>query len=318
MAKILHTADFHLDSAFTALPEEKARLRRQEARQLTDRLVDYANDHGVELLLLAGDLFDSDQLYGQTAQELARSLARFRGHAVVYGAAFTAPAAPAGIPGSLGPEDEGLARILLLHGEVGVRDSRYRAMTLKDVEQSGADYLALGHVHAFGGVQQAGRTFWAYPGCPEGRGFDELGDKGFLTGTVEPGQVKLTFVPFARHRYQWLTADVTGVDPLEALRRELPPHPEADIFRMVLTGETEEPPRLDALYDALSPDCFYLELQDRTTRCRDLWEHCGEDTLRGLFLRDLRQRYDAAPEEEKPRLLQAARFGLAALENREL
>ena len=73
MAKILHTADFHLDSAFTALPEEKARLRRQEARQLTDRLVDYANDHGVELLLLAGDLFDSDQLYGQTAQELARS-----------------------------------------------------------------------------------------------------------------------------------------------------------------------------------------------------------------------------------------------------
>ena len=47
MAKILHTADFHLDSAFTALPEEKARLRRQEARQLTDRLVDYANDHGV-------------------------------------------------------------------------------------------------------------------------------------------------------------------------------------------------------------------------------------------------------------------------------
>lgn len=28
MAKILHTADFHLDSAFTALPEEKARLRR--------------------------------------------------------------------------------------------------------------------------------------------------------------------------------------------------------------------------------------------------------------------------------------------------
>lgn len=75
---------------------------------------------------------------------------------------------------------------------------------------------------------------------------------------------------------------------------------------MVLTGETEEPPRLDALYDALSPDCFYLELQDRTTRCRDLWEHCGEDTLRGLFLRDLRQRYDAAPEEEKPRLLQAA------------
>jgi len=64
MTKILHTADFHLDSAFTALPEEKARLRRQEARQLTDRLVDYANDHGVELLLptdtVAADSFSND------------------------------------------------------------------------------------------------------------------------------------------------------------------------------------------------------------------------------------------------------------------
>ena len=46
MAKILHTADFHLDSAFTALPEEKARLRRQEARQLTDRLVELAHRAG--------------------------------------------------------------------------------------------------------------------------------------------------------------------------------------------------------------------------------------------------------------------------------
>ena len=72
------------------------------------------------------------------------------------------------------------------------------------------------------------------------------------------------------------------------------------------------------MQEIFGEDNFYLELQDRTTRCRDLWEHCGEDTLRGLFLRDLRQRYDAAPEEEKPRLLQSARFGLAALENREL
>ena len=223
------------------------------------------------LLLLAGDLFDSDPLYGQTAQELARSLARFRGHAViapgnhdfyaasspyarllwpenvhifreerlqrlpfpqygcvVYGAAFTSPDAPAGIPGSLGPEDEGLARILLLHGEVGVRDSRYRAMTLKDVEQSGADYLALGHVHAFGGVQQAGRTFWAYPGCPEGRGFDEPGGQGLPhrhrgTGTGETHLRPLRPPPVSvadggRHRHRSAGGPAPGVCPLTRRR----------------------------------------------------------------------------------------------------
>ena len=43
MAKVLHAADFHLDSAFRSLPEEQARLRRQESRELPGRLVDWAN-----------------------------------------------------------------------------------------------------------------------------------------------------------------------------------------------------------------------------------------------------------------------------------
>ena len=83
MAKVLHAADFHLDSAFRALPEEQARLRRQESRELPGRLVDWANDHGAQLMLLAGDLFDSDQLYSQTAQMLAQALSRFRGTVVI-------------------------------------------------------------------------------------------------------------------------------------------------------------------------------------------------------------------------------------------
>ena len=357
MAKILHTADFHLDSAFTALPEEKARLRRQEARQLTDRLVDYANDHGVELLLLAGDLFDSDQLYGQTAQELARSLARFRGHAViapgnhdfyaasspyarllwpenvhifreerlqrlpfpqygcvVYGAAFTAPAAPAGIPGSLGPEDEGLARILLLHGEVGVRDSRYRAMTLKDVEQSGADYLALGHVHAFGGVQQAGRTFWAYPGCPEGRGFDELGQKGVLYVELEEGRAQAQLLPLGRRQYEILPVDVTGKEPLEAVLAALPQDTSEHIYRIVLTGEGESP-NLPALERELAPRFYGLTLRDQTRLPTDLWKRREEDTLTGLFLRAIWTKCQEEPEERTYQM--AARFGLAALEGGE-
>ena len=83
MAKVLHAADFHLDSAFRSLPEEQARLRRQESRELPGRLVDWANDHGAQLMLLAGDLFDSDRLYSQTAQMLAQALSRFRGTVVI-------------------------------------------------------------------------------------------------------------------------------------------------------------------------------------------------------------------------------------------
>ncbi len=38
MPKIVHAADFHLDSAFGGLPTEKARERRRESRELTGRL----------------------------------------------------------------------------------------------------------------------------------------------------------------------------------------------------------------------------------------------------------------------------------------
>ena len=83
MVKILHAADFHLDSPFGALSEERARQRRQECRTLADRLVDYANDHGADMMLLSGDLFDGERIYAQTAQELSAALGRFHGPVII-------------------------------------------------------------------------------------------------------------------------------------------------------------------------------------------------------------------------------------------
>ena len=77
MVRILHAADFHLDSAFTGLNEQQARQRRQESRDLTRRMVEYANDHGVQLMLLAGDLFDSDCVTRDTCELLAGQFASF-------------------------------------------------------------------------------------------------------------------------------------------------------------------------------------------------------------------------------------------------
>lgn len=77
--RILHAADLHLDSAFAGLAEEKAALLRQESRDILRRMVDWANDHAVDVMLLSGDLFDSDRMYSQTARTLAQALARFRG-----------------------------------------------------------------------------------------------------------------------------------------------------------------------------------------------------------------------------------------------
>ena len=72
--KIVHAADFHLDSAFGALSAEQARQRRRESRELLTRLCNYVNQNGVDLVLLAGDLFDSDTTYRETLEALSEAL----------------------------------------------------------------------------------------------------------------------------------------------------------------------------------------------------------------------------------------------------
>ena len=62
-----------------------------------------------------------------------------------------------------------------------------------------------------------------------------------------------------------------------------------------------------------------LELRDRTTVAEDIWARAGEDSLRGIFLRELRRQYEAAGDDrERETVVRAVRFGLAALDGRDL
>lgn len=359
--RILHAADLHLDSAFAGLAEEKAALLRQESRDILRRMVDWANDHAVDVMLLSGDLFDSDRMYSQTARTLAQALARFRGriflspgnhdfyapgsgydavdwpenvhiftsrrpqtvllrslNASVTGAAFTSAEEWEPFDGASFSGGDAPIRLGVLHGEVTRGESKYRAIPPAEIEKTNLTYLALGHVHRCAGVQRAGNTAYAYPGCLPGRGFDETGDKGFLYGEITPEKVELEFILFAPRRYQSVTADITDRDPADAVRQALDPDCGQDICRVLLTGSRRENFSLSALTSELSGLCAALELTDETYPEEDVWARCGEDSLRGLFLQNLRARYDGADEDEKRQLLQAARFGLAALDNRDL
>jgi DNA repair exonuclease SbcCD nuclease subunit len=104
----------------------------------------------------------------------------------IYGAAFRGTAAPEPLVTKLEPApDPGLINILLLHGDVsGNLPQVYNPISSAWLAESGLDYVALGHVHQFGGFRQVGPTpvRFAYCGCPSGRGFDELGPKGVICG----------------------------------------------------------------------------------------------------------------------------------------
>ncbi len=364
MLRFLHAADFHLDSPFRSLEVEQAVARRRESRELLERLARHAARVQADVVLLSGDLFDSDNAYRETAEALARALGSipapvflapgnhdwygpgspyaaldwpenvhiFRTgtvesvelpglNTVVHGAAFTAPEQTGSLLEGFTAPADGKCHLMVLHGDVGASEARYDPLTEEEIARSGLTYLALGHIHSYSGLRRAGATVWAYPGCPEGRGFDELGDKGILEGTVDDrGTVALTFVPLARRRYESLRLDVTDRQPLEALEEALPPQTASDLYRITFTGETGEAGvDLPGLTEALADRFYHLELRDETRIREDVWARAQEDTLRGVFLRRLRLRWDGAQtEEDRQAITAAARFGLAALDNRDL
>jgi len=362
LIRILHAADFHLDSPFAALPDEKAAERRREQREQLFAIAEMAA--AADITLLSGDLFDSGRAYGETVEALSKALSSIRSEVfiapgnhdyyaakspyarlelpgnvhifsapeirgieldelgcVVWGRAFTSERSEAPLRGFRVPEN-GKINVMVLHGDASYPDSPYAYVSRADIEGSGLDYLALGHVHAFSGIQRAGGTIWAYPGCTLGRGFDETGEKGLIAGTVGKDGCELRFVPLGGRRYGRLAVDVSGCETAAeaalAVLGALPEGTERDVYRVALTGRTGGRLRLAEIRAALESRFDYLDLKDEPALGRDVWEAAGEDTLKGNFLRILKSRYDStADEAEREEIELAARFGLAALEYRE-
>ena len=356
MIRVLHAADLHLDSPFDALGEEKAALRRREQRELLRSLAELRARENCELVLLSGDLFDSDAAWAETEELVRITLAEmavpvfiapgnhdyFRAGGRwsrirlpenarvfsspdfacevmndlgvrVWGSAFTDAYSAGKLAELRIPRQDGFTELVCVHGDVGAPNSRYNPVTEREIAATRADYIAFGHNHACSGLRKAGETYYAWPGCPEGRGFDECGEKGVMIVDAGPGKVEARFVPTAARRYEKLSVPA---DELGSFR--LPADAARNIYELTVTGETDAAPDLAALRRALEGSCFALRLKDATRVRRDVWERAGEDSLRGVFLAMLRERYAAArTDSERELVTAAARWGLAALDGRE-
>ena len=223
--KILHTADWHLGSPFSSLPENSRKQLRQAQREIPRLLGELCKKEGCSLALLSGDIFDGSPSR-ETVDSVKRALRSWEipvcispgNHDFysldspwaegwpenvhifkenmesidfpelgcrVYGGGYRSMDCP---PLLEGFHAEGDARwcIGVLHGDAMNLNSPYCPVTAGQVRESGLDYLALGHIHSQGSFR-AGGTLCAWPGCPMGRGWDETGEKGALIAELEGG-----------------------------------------------------------------------------------------------------------------------------------
>ncbi|MBR5252835.1 MAG: DNA repair exonuclease [Clostridia bacterium] len=77
MIKLLHTGDIHLDSPFCGLDSRSAEIRRTELRSAFTSMMTYAKMNRVDMILIAGDVFDSEYVTRETLALLQREFENF-------------------------------------------------------------------------------------------------------------------------------------------------------------------------------------------------------------------------------------------------
>ncbi len=243
----------------------------------------------------------------------------------VYGCGFTAQDMAESPVTGYPTLDKEKINILVCHGDLGASSSPYGAISKDEIAKSGFDYIALGHIHKASGVQCENGVYYAYPGCIEGRGFDETGDKGALFGTVEKGAVNLSFLSLARRKYIETELDISGVAEraaaLEMIRAALRPYGGDTRVRLTLTGSPEEAfvIKSEGLEGGGSAPAM-VEIIDKTSPALKLTQIEKENTLRGVFCRRMQAKLaQLAPDSEEYAMCQKAlRLGLAALDGRDI
>ncbi len=371
MLKLLHCADLHLDVPFAARDAAASAARRQQLRDTLTRIVDVALEREVDLLLIAGDLFERNFISNKTAVHLLEQFERLRGHCQVVitpgnhdpyqrespyaklsfpenvrifkGAALSSigfpelrtrvfgyafcdinhPEAPlADFTLSKTPDYD--FSILCAHTDFGDPLTPKAPITAKDLEQSGFDYAALGHIHRASEMQCVGKTHYAFCGSPDGLDFGQCGKKTMYYVELERiddrTEFRFTAIPTSPRHYEILTVKVNGAktsaDTIAPIKRALSLHgyDENTAVRILLEGEVsaEFSYSESAILSALPP-LLYAELQNNTRPFFDHQTLAQDIGIRGAFYRALLPQLQSDDSAIRAQATRALQYGLCAL-----
>lgn len=351
--KLIHTADIHLGSKInTRLDDYKAKIRQDEVLHSFDRLIQYAKENDIKVILLAGDIFDSDNPRKQDKDYFCSAIKNnpdidfiyLRGNhdnknddnktyysfdysnlktfdsewnyyeynnIRIYGKeihSFKDPNAFSSLE-----LNENKFNIVMAHGDIN-------DLNIKTLKNKYIDYLALGHIHSYIENRIDDRGVYVYPGCLEGRGFDELGEKGFVEIDIKESVERYTlcnhkFISFSQRIIEEINIDITGIEDIYAVKEEVKniinKKDKNSILKVNLTGESEI--EIDYVIPLLKGElssCFYLEFINKVKEKFDISKYKENNGLISEFINIVNN--EDYSEEEKERVI---KLGVKAITN---
>lgn len=220
--------------------------------------------------------------------------------------------------------------IVLAHGSdisrVPAGKSKHGPFSIDEIAGKNVQYCALGHYHQQHRLANTldDAQVW-YSGIPEGRGWDEEGACGYLSGEIENGSVRVESRFCSQYDLNTLTVNCDAFSTREQIldaileQRGILFHSKT-ILRIQLVGALD--PRVDLslteLEERLSGEVLHIRWDDQTHPALDFDSISLEKTLRGRFVRLLNERIAQAAESERSVLERARLYGVQALSGREV
>lgn len=241
----------------------------------------------------------------------------------VFGYAFTSnryPRNPLDHPYEL---KEGYLNILCAHSELDEPIPRFAPINRAQLENSGFDYVALGHVHLHDQPQKVGSTTYCYAGFAVGRSFDELGFGRALLVDIERDSSKVTVSPvtLSDKRYAIEKLDVSGSEQFSDVTEKIASlvsslgYGKETYLRIILGGVVS--PKL--VISSVDPERFglsLLQLLDNTLPLLDSDYLQSDISLKGALYRELLPKLRSENERERKIASEALLIGLSALEGK--
>lgn len=362
--KILHCADIHFDTPFKEFRNKLTDKSKEEIKEVFSNIIKICNEENIDIMLLAGDIFDNYTLDKSTLIFIQEELKRLKRTKVfispgnhdpynfksfyklvdwpenvhvfksslekvfikelktnIYGAAFEDNYVGQSMLKNI-EVDKNFINIAVIHGELSNQGTtnEYNPITIKDIEESKLDYIALGHRHKFNGVQKVGTTSYAYSGCPQGRGFDELGAKGILIGYVGKGYVDLNFKKTCKREYIEKDVNIESAFGYREIKRKILEELKdfdlkINIFKVNLVGEIDASFKINEkiLKEKLDSEFYFVKIKDKTKIKIKIDDIENEHSTKGIFVKKISNKISEASGEELEILELALKIGLQSL-----
>ena len=347
--KILHTSDIHIGSPMTArLPSSKIRERRRELLSNFTDLITAAKRAQAGALIIAGDLFDSEKITKKARDTVIDAIAsnptlnffylkgNHEGDALlsydgpmpknlfIFGDDWTYFRADdvTVVGRSVCTPDmfekleltKDTKNIVVLHGELREHSAYPDVIGKADAAGACIDYMALGHYHSYSSHTLDSRGVAVYSGTPEGRGFDEAFDCGYVildTNTLPYHE----FHSFAKRRLHIIALPLEGLlTPSEMVERAesvLHDIPRADLVRLELSGEYA--PELwkdtDALLRRFDERFYHFEVKDSSKIKIDPESYKNDKSFKGEFIRSV-SADESLDEDTKAKIIACGLYAL--------